>query len=67
MILIFGIQIRTFRRPDLFLSELYEILTELCPLFDSTMIAIGTPCQRDILRIARNRILIFNIQIKINV
>ena len=37
------------------------------PFFDSTIIAIEKPYQHDILRIAYARILIFDIQVRINV
>ena len=56
-----------FRWPDLLLSEFCEILTKLCPFFDFTIIAMGKPCQHDILRTAWTRILIFGIWLRINI
>ena len=53
--------------PDKRLSEFREILTNLCPFFDSTIIAIEKPCQDDILRTAWARLLICGVQVRITV
>ena len=44
-----------------------EILAGLCPFFDCAIIAVEKSCQQDILRTPWARILIFYIQVRINI
>ena len=48
-------------------SEFHEILTKVCPFFDSTIIAMEKLCQHDIVKTDSARILIFSIWLRINI